>query len=429
MRAKPLSAAELAQIPEFIERWTQIGLSTTPIDREAAEPILHRLYAAAGLAPPQIVWAPCPMTAVLSAIVYTAIRATGREAEARDRGGLANIVDRITRYALITTVPASAHRRIRAHVEDAVAAALACDAGSGFDAVCLINDARRAALDRVLKTSLAPALRKRLRALVIEPVRTGPVRFLRTLVEPARISVYKGVVGLRAGLAGWAHFGAPLWVPYAAQMDYLDRVLGIPLDRSFLDAVEHCGLFWMRNDICFAAERPSYLNRDEEGRLHCEVGPSAAYPSGWSWWHWHGTAVPQQVIEMPPTIAIEDIHRAGDPDMRRIMIERYRTGEEVQGIAAYLRDAGARRLDHDPDFGTLWHLHSAVTGPMLMVEVTNHSPEPDGTYRHFLLRVDPELRPIIGPGSFGQPQERSARNAVAASFGMSGAEYAPEIET
>src|SRR5207248_4053771 len=92
MRAKPLSAAELAQIPEFVERWTQIGLSTTPIDHEAAEPILHRLYAAAGLTPPQIVWAPCPMTAVLSAIVYTGIRASGREAEAGHRGGLANIV-------------------------------------------------------------------------------------------------------------------------------------------------------------------------------------------------------------------------------------------------------------------------------------------------------------------------------------------------
>ena len=128
MRANPLSAAELAQIPEFVERWTRIGLSTSPIDREAAEPILHRLYAAAGLAAPQIVWAPCPMTAVLSAIVYTAIRATGREAESRDRGGLAQIVDRITRYALITTVPAPAHRRMRAHVEDAVASALACDA-------------------------------------------------------------------------------------------------------------------------------------------------------------------------------------------------------------------------------------------------------------------------------------------------------------
>jgi hypothetical protein len=261
----------------------------------------------------------------------------------------------------------------------------------------------------VVESALAPALRKQLRALLIEPVRTGPVWGLRLLVEPALNSVKKGVVGLRTGRAASAYVGAPLWVGYAAEMDYLDRVLGIPLDRRFLEAVEHCGLFWMLNDICFAAERPTHLNRDEEGRLHCEVGPSAAYRSGWSWWHWHGTRVPQQVIELPGTIAIEEIHAACNPDTRRIMIERYRTGEAVHGIVASLRDAGARRLDHDPGFGTLWHLDSEEAGPMLMVQVTNHSPEPDGSYRHFLLRVDPELRPLTGADSFGQPQELSAR--------------------
>ena len=132
---------------------------------------------------------------------------------------------------------------------------------------------------------------------------------------------------------------------------------------------------------------------------------------------------------MPRAIAIEDIHRARGSEWRRIMIERYRAGDKLHGIAAYLRDAGARPLDQDPAFGTLWHLDSAEAGPMLMVEVTNRSPEPDGSYRHFLLRVDPELRPLYADRSFGQPQELTARNAVAASFGLSGAEYHPALET
>ena len=63
------------------------------------------------------------------------------------------------------------------------------------------------------------------------------------------------------------------------------------------------------------------------------------------------------------------------------------------------------------------------------VAVINGSPEPDGAYRHFLLRVDPELRPILDDGSYGMPQQATARNAVASTFGMSGAKYAPEIET
>ena len=43
----------------------------------------------------------------------------------------------------------------------------------------------------------------------------------------------------------------------------------------------------------------------------------------------------------------DDIERMGHAGWRRIMIERYRVGEEVRGIAAYLRDSGGVRLDHD----------------------------------------------------------------------------------
>jgi hypothetical protein len=44
-----------------------------------------------------------------------------------------------------------------------------------------------------------------------------------------------------------------------------------------------------------------------------------------------------------------------------------------------------------------------------MLEVTNHSPEADDSYRHFALRVDPELRPMTGIDSFGAPQPATAR--------------------
>jgi hypothetical protein len=64
-----------------------------------------------------------------------------------------------------------------------------------------------------------------------------------------------------------------------------------------------------------------------------------------------------------------------------------------------------------------------------MVEVVNRSPEPDGSFRRYFLRVNPRLRPIHDDGSFGEPQAYTARNAVASTFGLSGAEYAPAIET
>jgi uncharacterized protein DUF6745 len=206
-------------------------------------------------------------------------------------------------------------------------------------------------------------------------------------------------------------------------------VLGIQLDRGFLALIERSGLFWIFDGICIAAERPSHINRDETGHLDCEVGPSIACRSGWSWWHWHGTEVWQALIEEPQRISVEAIERMPSPDLRRIMIERYRSGEEMQGIAAYLRDAGGIRLGQDEAFGALWR--RSVTGqePFLTVEVVNHTPEPDGSYKHYFLRVDPELRPILSDGQFGAPQPLTARNAVASSFGLRGKDYEPEIET
>jgi len=67
--------------------------------------------------------------------------------------------------------------------------------------------------------------------------------------------------------------------------------------------------------------------------------------------------------------------------------------------------------------------------PTVRVEVVNHFAEPDGAYRHFFLQVHPELRPILTDGTYGAAQPLTARNAVASTFGLSGAEYAPEVET
>jgi hypothetical protein len=111
------------------------------------------------------------------------------------------------------------------------------------------------------------------------------------------------------------------------------------------------------------------------------------------------------------------------------VIERCRHGEAVQGIAPYLRDAGGIRLDHDEVFGTLWRRFVTGDEPLVMVAVVNHTPDSDGSYKHHFLRVDPHLQPILADGSFGPPQALTARNAIASTFGLSGAEYTPELET
>ncbi len=67
--------------------------------------------------------------------------------------------------------------------------------------------------------------------------------------------------------------------------------------------------------------------------------------------------------------------------------------------------------------------------PLLLVRVTNSTPEPDGSFKDYVLRVHPECRPILGPDRFGAPQELTALNAVASTFGMRGSEYLVAVET
>jgi hypothetical protein len=108
-------------------------------------------------------------------------------------------------------------------------------------------------------------------------------------------------------------------------------------------------------------------------------------------WHVHGVAVPQFVIEAPQLITPTHIETEENAEVRRVMIERYKTGEEISGAAAYIRDAGGKRLDHDDAFGTLWRRDVPGDEPIVTLEVVNRSPEPDGSYKHYWLRVDPSL--------------------------------------
>src|SRR6202012_6195858 len=60
-------SAQIAKLPEYISRWTDVGLSTLPADRGTAEEAIVAMYAAAGLpAPKKIVWCGSPMSSGLT---------------------------------------------------------------------------------------------------------------------------------------------------------------------------------------------------------------------------------------------------------------------------------------------------------------------------------------------------------------------------
>ena len=433
MRTALLSPGELAHIPEFVEKWIAIGHSTAPIDRDWAEGALARFYEFAGLAEPWVVWAPCPVSGLLSAAGYAAIASEGRTRHTRDpEGRLGLMIERVLHDGRIVPTGHVAYGQMCGIVQRVIRRALrfgrVTEGGSEPPPLYPLATAFSAASHAAHYWRFNPSLERSLSQKISSPITTALQNGFYGVLRPIFEQIIDGL-DQRLHTAAQAYLGAPFWLAHAGQLDYANEVLGIPLDRGFIELVQRTGLFWIFDGICIAAERPNHINRDEAGQLHCEVGPSIGCRSGWSWWHWHGTEAWQQLIEEPQRISVEAIERMPSPELRRIMIERYRAGEETHGIAAYLRDAGGVRIDQDEAFGTLWRRALPGQEPFLSVEVINHTAEPDGSYKHHFLRVDPELRPIFSDGQLGAAQRLTARNAVASSFGLRGVDYKPDFQT
>jgi hypothetical protein len=113
------------------------------------------------------------------------------------------------------------------------------------------------------------------------------------------------------------------------------------------------------------------------------------------------------VVEEPQRITIQDIEEESNAEIRRVKMDRF-------GQARYLIESGAKVI-HSDDYGTLYRKEVPGDEPLVMVKVCNSTPEPDGSFKDYFLRVDPKCQ--------------RAKEAVAWTFGKGEQEYCPEVET
>lgn len=213
---------------------------------------------------------------------------------------------------------------------------------------------------------------------------------------------------------------------YATECDLESAKRAEPLMRL----AQACGWCYVYRELAVLTERPCELHRDSSDppALHCETGPAVAYPDGWGVWAWHGVRVPRWVIEQPEQITATKVDAEQNAEVRRVMLERL-------GMGRYIAESDAEVVDEDKD--SLGHprklLAKTIDGTRLLVlQVTNSTPEPDGTHRTYLLNVHPQLRPIppVDSGkTLGEPQKLTCHNAVASTFYMRGEEWHPDMET
>ncbi|MFB6653019.1 DUF6745 domain-containing protein [Streptomyces microflavus] len=180
-----------------------------------------------------------------------------------------------------------------------------------------------------------------------------------------------------------------------------DRLTGLA------EVARNAGWWWPYERAVVISERPEVLHRDEAGRLDHGEGPALAYGDGFALHAWRGMPVPAAFLAELATLTPQRIRGEENAELRRVMLEYY-------GYDRYLTESGAEPVHRD-ETGILWRIALEGDEDVVMVEVVNSTPEPDGTHRTYWLRVPPATR--------------TAKDGVAWTFGLDGAAYAPVRQT
>jgi hypothetical protein len=380
-----LTADQEAVLARTRDKWARIALAGAPSNRQAAEAGVGLAYRAAGLVPPErVVWLGSPLQGVVAAAMVggldVGLEASGLGGPVRDELAVQGWpTGNRPGYPVRSWVGPLLWARMRAEVEARVGrnqwALLWARIGRELSRL-LLDGGTFAPLFRELQSTLAPQMEEWRFLGVVEQAVSGGLDAVWCAVAAAVRELFPDVHGPER-LAG------------------LERVTAA------------AGWWWPFERVALMCERPVSVYRDDTGRFHREDGPALAWPDGFAVNAWHGTPVPASFIARLAGVRVEHIRDEPNAELRRMLLEHY-------GFDRYLREVGAARL-HQDTAGTLWRAEVPGDEPLVMVEVINATPEPDGTRRVYWLRVPPGTR--------------TAREGVAWTFGLSEEQYRPLRES
>ncbi|MFE0382723.1 DUF6745 domain-containing protein [Streptomyces bungoensis] len=353
--AETAHAAETAQAaqPDTTARWREVAAATGPADRPAAEAGVRLAYRLAGLPEPErVVWAGSPREGAALAARLTADGKAGRS----------------VREAVRTRPWAAVRERV-------------------LDRLGPAGWAGHWALTGTQLWDGATTLTERIRTGVVEASAAEEAGG----EQAVRLVLLDAVLG--------QHDAA--WLAAFDGQDGADTLDGI------VAVARAAGWWWPYEKTAVVCERPVELHRDEAGRLDRGDGPALAFPDGFALYAWRGMPVPAEFLAELAGLTPARIREEENAELRRVMLEHY-------GYDRYLEESGAEPVQRD-EAGVLWRIELDGDEPLVMVEVVNSTPEPDGTHRVYWLRVPPRVR--------------TAREGVAWTFGLEEADYTPQRET
>ncbi len=416
--SRPVFPATRAHIVEFQQSWVQERSEPRPADRSAAEAAANAIYADLGLVPPHIrIWLRSPREMAIARPLIEGLCAylgRGRSAHAAWEATLADVetID----PAVVATIDAQLRSRSSGRIGAGI-----LPLGATYRPVDLVPPTRqpdRAGVGRWAASEVADPL-----DLVVN------YQLERDGVGGSQRSTYTTST---RHVAGAAELGC---------LVAMSEVWPTPAVKGLGRLAATCDGWWSFDGLSVFQDPPCEIHADATGRLHAEDGPAIRYQDGWAAWAVNGVAMPREAVEAPASLRLEDIRAATvrqrplmrqrfgseryrseagrsaeligsepDPTMRRELIETYGPDRYLQAVGEIVHED----VDGSGQPRRLWRAARAGDEALVMVEVLNSTPEPDGSRRTYWLRVPPFVR--------------DCQSAVAWTFGIASHEFVVQAE-
>jgi hypothetical protein len=382
-----LTARQIAEAERFGATYASVQLSTELVDEAAAEALLARAYAAAGLAPPHHThWLDGPL----------------------------ELVSVLAQHEQWFWVPEVYYERVPHCVWD--------DSRLEADQIALLGGLGEESVDRRIRRTPRDVKEHLRKAgdypLVFDVFSHVGLRVWGPVRETVGEAIWRAVADATGrSLSPWIRssiWGAleySLWHSIAAYDDaeamadvlFFDAYLAPNDARALAQFNQLVSGYWLGRGVALVVRRPRLLAFDEAGRLHSATGPGVEYRDEWGVYMWHGVRVPERVIRAPDELTRDDFLGETNMEARRVIQERM-GGRFIEELGGRFIDGGDRGVLYEVD------LPDDPDEVARYVQVLDASSQ-----REYYLRVPPTVATVDA--------------AVAWTFGLAPGEYRPVRES
>lgn len=173
------------------------------------------------------------------------------------------------------------------------------------------------------------------------------------------------------------------------------------------------GWWWTLDQAFVVSQKVKEVSIDENDNFHAVGKAAVQFRDGLEICFVNHINIPRKFVIDPSTIQVEDIIKNTNQEVRRVLLDLYGWDNFLE------KNKKCKKLDQAVDsVGGSMELYEIDLGNndrYRMLRVTNSSPEPDGSFKKYVLHVGPEIN--------------TCKDGLGWIHGMNPGEYQPLMET